>query len=66
MSDDADLKKKEAFAKKPDTTGAVKVLRPQNGAEYLDSLRDGREVYHLRRARQGRHDTSRLPQHRAG
>ena len=45
MSDDADLKKKEAFAKKPDTTGAVKVSRPQNGAEYLDSLRDGREVY---------------------
>ena len=45
MSDDADLKKKEAFAKKPDTTGAVKVSRPQNGAEYLDSLRDDREVY---------------------
>ena len=45
MSDDADLKKKEAFAKKPDTTGAVKVSRPQNGAEYLASLRDDREVY---------------------
>src|SRR3982750_1976559 len=45
MSDDADLKKKEAFAKKPDTTGAVKVSRPQNGAEYLDSLRDDRVVY---------------------
>ena len=45
MSDEADLKKKEAFAKKPDTTGAVKASRPQNGAEYLDSLRDDREVY---------------------
>src|SRR5690348_8316480 len=45
MSDDTDLKKKEAFAKKPDTTGAMKISRPQNGAEYLDSLRDDREVY---------------------
>src|SRR4029079_10344920 len=45
MSDDADLKKKEAFEKKPDTIGAVKVSRPQNGAEYLDSLRDDRVVY---------------------
>ena len=25
--------------------GAVRCDRPQNGAEYLESLRDGREVY---------------------
>jgi hypothetical protein len=46
MSDDASLQKqKEAFAKKPETIGALKVARPQNGAEYLDSLRDDRVVY---------------------
>ena len=41
MSDE----QKDDFAKKPETTGALKVARPQNGAEYLDSLRDDREVY---------------------
>src|SRR6201991_4802746 len=46
MSDDADLqRRKEAFAQRPDTTGAIKASRPQNGAEYLDSLRDDRAVY---------------------
>src|SRR6201991_4737415 len=46
MSDETSLQqRKEAFAKKPETTGALKVTRPQNGAEYLDSLRDDREVY---------------------
>ena len=46
MSDDASLQaQKEAFAKKPETIGALKVTRPQNGAEYLDSLRDDRVVY---------------------
>ena len=38
-------KSKEEFARKPETTGTMKVSRPQNGAEYLESLRDDREVY---------------------
>lgn len=29
----------------PEMIGAVRCDRPQNGAEYLESLRDGREVY---------------------
>ena len=33
-----------AFAAKPETTGKVAVSAPQTGAEYLESLRDGREV----------------------
>ena len=32
-------------AAKGDNIGAVRCDRPQNGAEYLESLRDGREVY---------------------
>jgi aromatic ring hydroxylase len=36
---------KEAFARRPETTGALAAERPMNSAEYLDSLRDGREVY---------------------
>jgi 4-hydroxyphenylacetate 3-monooxygenase len=35
----------ESFASKPDTTGKVAIARPQTGAEYLESLRDGREVF---------------------
>ena len=35
----------EAFAAKPETTGKVKVASPQTSADYLASLRDGREVY---------------------
>ena len=35
---------REAFAARPETTGKVKVAAPQTGAEYLASLRDGREV----------------------
>jgi 4-hydroxyphenylacetate 3-monooxygenase len=34
-----------AFAKRPDTIGKGETTRPQNGAEYLESLDDGREVY---------------------
>jgi aromatic ring hydroxylase len=34
-----------AFAKKPETVGRVKVTRPQTGKEYIESLRDGREVF---------------------
>ena len=36
---------KESFAAQAETVGKSKVARPQNGAEYLESLRDGREVY---------------------
>src|SRR5271170_2109062 len=32
-------------ANSPENTGNVKVSRPQTGAEYLESLRDGRAVY---------------------
>lgn len=34
-----------SFAKRPETIGQVAVSRPQNGAEYLASLDDDREVY---------------------
>ncbi len=34
-----------AFAKKPETIGKVSVSKPMNGKEYLESLRDGREIY---------------------
>jgi aromatic ring hydroxylase len=36
---------KESFAARPETVGKSSISRPQNGAEYLESLRDGREVY---------------------
>ncbi len=36
---------KVAFAADPATTGKLKVSRPMNGEEYLESLRDGREIY---------------------
>jgi 4-hydroxyphenylacetate 3-monooxygenase len=35
----------EAYARLPETTGSVSASRPQNGAEFLESLNDGREVY---------------------
>jgi 4-hydroxyphenylacetate 3-monooxygenase len=35
----------EAFAAEPTTIGNVPVSKPQTGAEYLESLRDGREVF---------------------
>ena len=38
-------KEKEAFARKAETIGNVKVSKPQTGKEYLESLRDGREVF---------------------
>jgi aromatic ring hydroxylase len=36
---------KRATAVTPEAIGNVRCARPQNGAEYLESLRDGREVY---------------------
>ena len=35
----------KAFAALPETTGNLAVARPMNGADYLESLRDGREVF---------------------
>jgi hypothetical protein len=34
-----------ALARRPEHIGRMKVGRPQNGAEYLESLRDGRVVF---------------------
>jgi 4-hydroxyphenylacetate 3-monooxygenase len=36
---------KRATVVTPEAIGNVRCARPQNGAEYLESLRDGREVY---------------------
>ena len=35
----------KAFAADPRTIGNVRVAQPMNGEEFLESLRDGREVY---------------------
>ncbi|MDX1402591.1 MAG: 4-hydroxyphenylacetate 3-hydroxylase N-terminal domain-containing protein [Kiloniellales bacterium] len=37
--------KRQANAADAEAIGAVRCDRPQNGAEYLESLRDGRDVY---------------------
>src|SRR5216684_2227061 len=34
-----------AFARRPENIGQMEVSRPQTGAEYIESLRDGREVF---------------------
>src|SRR4029453_7972293 len=34
-----------AFAKKPETTGKIRASKPMTGDEFLESLRDDREVY---------------------
>ena len=36
---------KVAFAADPVTTGKIKVSTPMNGEQFLESLRDGREIY---------------------
>ncbi len=36
---------REAFARRPENIGQIEVSRPQTGAEYIESLRDGREVF---------------------
>lgn len=36
---------KVAFAADPTTTGNIKVTTPMNGEQFLESLRDGREIY---------------------
>ena len=34
-----------AYAKKPETTGNIKASKPMTGEEFLESLRDDREIY---------------------
>jgi aromatic ring hydroxylase len=36
---------KKTFARRPETTGSLPSSSPMTGAEFLESLRDGREVY---------------------
>ncbi len=45
MSDAALQDDKAAFAADPATTGKIKSTTPMNGEQFLESLRDGREVY---------------------
>jgi 4-hydroxyphenylacetate 3-monooxygenase len=45
MSDAALHDDKVAFAADPATTGKIKSTTPMNGEQFLESLRDGREVY---------------------
>ena len=48
-----------------DVRHSIGRTRPFTGAEYLESLRDGREIWIYGETRQGRHDPSGVPQHRA-
>src|SRR6202166_3352409 len=34
-----------AFARRPENIGQMQVTKPQTGTEYIESLRDGREVF---------------------
>ena len=45
MSQGAARQDQIAFAKRPETTGNVKASKPMTGEEFLESLRDGREIY---------------------
>ncbi len=45
MTDAALRDDKAAFAADPATTGKIKVSTPMNGEQFLESLRDGREIY---------------------
>ena len=55
----------EIAAARPEPLGGGGSSKPQTGAEYLDSLRDGREVYIYGERVKDVTDASRLPQHRA-
>ena len=56
---------REAFARRPENIGQIAVSQPQTGAEYIEIAARRPRGLHLWRARQGRHHTSRIPQHRA-
>ena len=43
---DVDVRKDpKAFNDRPESTGSVTGSKPMTGAEYIESLRDGREVF---------------------
>ena len=50
----------------PSATAAPRVTRPMTGDEYVESLRDDREVYIYGERVQGRHHAPGLPQRRSG
>ncbi len=54
-----------AGAHKPEATGNVKVTRPMNGNEFLESLRDDRTIYIYGERVKDVTDASGVPQHRA-
>ena len=43
--DQSDFAAREEFARRPQTVGKIDVTAPQTGAEYLESLSDGRTVF---------------------
>src|SRR5256885_10439102 len=45
MSQGSEREDPVAFAKRPETTGNIRASKPMTGEEYLESLRDDREVY---------------------
>ena len=45
MSRAATREEQESYAARPESTGKLRFTRPMNGNEYLDSLRDDREIY---------------------
>ena len=57
--DVASREDRKAFAARPETIGNIQGATPMTGAEYLESLRDGREVYIYGERVEGRHHASR-------
>src|SRR5512134_3646526 len=45
MSRAATREEQESYAARPESTGKLRFTRPMNGNEYLESLRDDREIY---------------------
>jgi 4-hydroxyphenylacetate 3-monooxygenase len=45
MSRAVTREEQESYAARPESTGKLRFTRPMNGNEYLDSLRDDREIY---------------------
>ena len=65
MSQGAEREDPMAFAKRPETTGNIRASKPMTGEEYPGVAARRPRSLHLRRARQGRHHASGLPQYRA-
>ena len=62
--DVASRQDRNAFAARPETIGNIEGATPMTGAEYLEELRDGREVYIYGERVKDVTVASRLPQHR--